>query len=200
MRYPAFLADAVAPANRSKLRFGIYTGYALAAGFALLAGAAVVFNLTPWKWAFIGLISTKVLTNSIAWLAIVRDRAVFVTQAINSTSDVILLTGAIYFTGGPYSPLIATYVVVISAVALLSNVGVTWLAISGKSNLPRWLGVLGAVVMAEQAIEMVTIFGSTGFTAPGGAMNMQLGAGLYSVWLTAFIVFALRHWPVESAN
>ena len=57
-----------------------------------------------------------------------RDRGVLITQVINSTSDVVLLTGAIYFTGGPYSPLIATYVVVISAVALLSNVGVTWLA------------------------------------------------------------------------
>jgi signal transduction histidine kinase len=128
---PGFIAEALAPANRSKLRFGIYTGYALAAGFALLAAAAVAFSLTPWKWAFVGLISTKVLTNSIAWLAIVRDRAVLVTAAINSTADVLLLTGAIYFTGGPYSPLIATYVVVISAVALLSNVGVTWLAIAG---------------------------------------------------------------------
>ncbi len=131
MKSPAFIAEALAPANRSKLRFGIYTGYALAIGFALLAGAAAMFELTPWRWAFVGLISTKVLTNSIAWLAIVRDRGVFLAQAINSTSDVLLLTGAIYFTGGPYSPLVATYVVVISAVALLSNVGVTWLAISG---------------------------------------------------------------------
>jgi signal transduction histidine kinase len=128
---PGFIAEAIAPANRSKLRFGIYTGYALAAGFALLAAAASIFNLTPWKWAFVGLISIKILTNSLAWLAIVRDRGVLITQVINSTSDVVLLTGAIYFTGGPYSPLIGTYVVVISAVALLSNVGVTWLAIAG---------------------------------------------------------------------
>jgi signal transduction histidine kinase len=121
----------MAPANRSKLRFGIYTGYAMAAAFALLAVAASAFELTPWRFAFIGLISTKVLTNSIAWLTIVRDRGVLVGQALNSTADVILLTGAIYFTGGPYSPLIATYVIVISAVALLSNIGVTVLALAG---------------------------------------------------------------------
>jgi signal transduction histidine kinase len=131
VKLPAFFAEAFAPANRSKLRFGVYTGYALAFAFALLAGAALVFDLTPWRWAFVGLISTKILTNSIAWLAIVRDRAVALAQVINSTADVLLLTGAIYFTGGPYSPLIATYVIVISAVALLSNVGVTWLAIAG---------------------------------------------------------------------
>jgi signal transduction histidine kinase len=131
VKAPAYIAEALAPANRSKLRFGIYTGYALAAGFALLAAAASIFELTPWRWAFVGLISTKVLTNSVAWLAIVRDRLVLVTQVLNSTADVILLTGAIYFTGGPYSPLLATYVIVISAVALLSNIGVTVLALAG---------------------------------------------------------------------
>jgi signal transduction histidine kinase len=131
VKRPAFLAEALAPANRSKLRFGIYTGYAMAAAFALLAGAATVFELTPWRWAFVGLISTKVLTNSLAWLSIVRDRAVLFGQVLNSTADVLLLTGAIYFTGGPYSPLVATYVIVISAVALLSNIGVTVLALSG---------------------------------------------------------------------
>lgn len=131
MKTPAFLAEALAPANRAKLRFGIHIGYALAAAFALLAGAAAIFELTPWRWAFIGLISTKVLTNSLAWLAIVRDRGVLLAQFANSTADVILLTGAIYFTGGPYSPLIATYVTVISAVALLSNIGVTILALAG---------------------------------------------------------------------
>lgn len=131
MKAPAYLVEAIAPANRSKLRFGIYTGYALAVAFALLAGAATLFELTPWRWAFVGLISTKVLTNSVAWLAVVRDRAVMITQVVNSTADVVLLTGAIYFTGGAYSPLIATYVIVISAVALLSNLGVTVLALTG---------------------------------------------------------------------
>jgi signal transduction histidine kinase len=128
---PPFIAEAIAPANRSKLKFGIYTGYALAAAFAVLATAASAFELTPFKWAFIGLISTKLLTNSIAWLSLVRDRMVLATQALNTVADVVLLTGAIYFTGGPYSPLVATYVIVIAAVALLSNLGVTILAAAG---------------------------------------------------------------------
>jgi len=38
----------------------------------------------------------------------------------------------------------------------------------------------------EQSVETITIFGSTGFTQPGGAMNMQLGAGLTFVWILAF--------------
>jgi len=66
---------------------------------------------------------------------------------------------------------------------------VTVLALRGEAGLPRWLGILGLVACAEQAIETVTIFGTSGFTEPGGAMNLQLGAGLVSVWLIAFAVW-----------
>jgi hypothetical protein len=36
---------------------------------------------------------------------------------------------------------------------------------------------------AIELIETVTIFGSTGFTEPGGPMNLQLGAGLVMAWI-----------------
>lgn len=66
---------------------------------------------------------------------------------------------------------------------------VTLLAIRGRAGLPRWLGVVGAIAFAEQAVETITIFGSTGFTQPGGAMNMQLGAGLTLIWLLSFAIW-----------
>jgi nitrogen-specific signal transduction histidine kinase len=131
VKYPAFIEEAVGPANRSKLRFVIWTGYWLCLGFGIIAAVASAFELTPWRWAFIGLLSIKVLTNSIAWLAIARDKGVLPTQVINTTADVVLLTGAIYFTGGAYSPLTATYVIIIAVAALLSNRGVTLLFAAG---------------------------------------------------------------------
>jgi hypothetical protein len=66
---------------------------------------------------------------------------------------------------------------------------VTLLALRRLSGLPRWLGVLGAIAFAEQAIETITIFGSTGFTEPGGPMNLQLGAGLTAAWMLAFAIW-----------
>ena len=63
---------------------------------------------------------------------------------------------------------------------------VTLLALGGHARIPRWLGVLGLVAVAEQAIETVTVFGSTGFTEPGGTMNLLLGAGLVAFWLVSF--------------
>src|SRR5512135_3485771 len=113
------------PVNRPKLWFGIWTGFAIAIGFGILAAAAAFFDLTPWKWAYVGLVCTKLLTNSLAWLGLARDRFVMTTQALNTIADVVLLTAAIYFTGGPYSPLLATYVIVVAVLSLLSNLGTT---------------------------------------------------------------------------
>jgi len=66
---------------------------------------------------------------------------------------------------------------------------VTVLALRRQAGLPWWLGVLGAVAFVEQAVETITIFGSTGFTEPGGAMNLQLGAGLVVSWMLAFAMW-----------
>lgn len=125
MKYPSFVAEMATPANRPKLWFGIWSGFAIASGFGILATAAALFDLTPWRWAYVGLVSIKLLTNAIAWWSLKADRAVMETQGLNTVADVALLTAAIYFTGGPYSPLLATYVIVIAVLSLLSNLGVT---------------------------------------------------------------------------
>ncbi|MEO6777556.1 MAG: HAMP domain-containing sensor histidine kinase [Kofleriaceae bacterium] len=125
MTYPAFVAEMAAPANRPKLWFGIWTGFAISLGFGILATAAALFHLTAWRWAYVDLVAIKLLTNSLAWWGLVKDRAVMATQGLNTVADVVLLTAAIYFTGGPYSPLLATYVIVIAVLSLLSNLGIT---------------------------------------------------------------------------
>ena len=72
---------------------------------------------------------------------------------------------------------------------------VTLLALRAQ-GLPRWLGVLGTIAIVEQAVETITIFGSTGFTEPGGAMNLQLGAGLVWVWMLAFAFWGGMRGPL----
>lgn len=123
--FVAAITELAAPANRPKLRYGIWSGFAVAIGFAVLAAAAAFFGLTPWKWAYITLVSVKLLTNSLAWLALARDRHVMATQGLNTVADVVLLTAAMYFTGGPYSPLLPTYVIIVAVLSLLSNLVVT---------------------------------------------------------------------------
>jgi hypothetical protein len=52
--------------------------------------------------------------------------------------------------------------------------------------------VIGIIAFVEQAIETITVFGSSGFTEPGGDMNLLLGAGLTAIWLGATVVWAAR--------
>jgi hypothetical protein len=62
----------------------------------------------------------------------------------------------------------------------------------GGAGLPRWLGFVAAVALAEQLVETITIFGRHGFIAPGGAMNVDLGAGLVGVALLCLGVAVAR--------
>lgn len=78
---------------------------------------------------------------------------------------------------------------VLTGQTMLMIAPVTQLALRGQAGLPRWLGVLGLVAFIEQAVETVTIFGSTGFTEPGGVMNMKVGALLLMVWFVAFALW-----------
>jgi signal transduction histidine kinase len=136
MRPGTVLRDLVAsvvemglPAHRQKLVYGIWSGYTITAGFAALGIVMSVFGLLSWQWVYFALVAGKLATNSVAWFALARQRAVLITQGINTSADVVILTAAIYFTGGPSSPLLASYVIVISVLSLLANLGVTVLMV-----------------------------------------------------------------------
>jgi hypothetical protein len=71
----------------------------------------------------------------------------------------------------------------VSIVLVVAPVGVA--AWNESGGFPRWLAFLSTVFVAEQLIETITIFGKSGFIAPGGPMNFMLGAGLYFIWIIA---------------
>jgi hypothetical protein len=85
--------------------------------------------------------------------------------------------------------------------ATMTMIGaVTVLALRTPSSIPRWLAALGLLAFAEQAIETVTVFGTHGFIAPGGAMNLTLGATLTVIWLAGLVVWAARRLALDAAS
>jgi hypothetical protein len=74
-------------------------------------------------------------------------------------------------------------VLTVSIILLIAPIGLA--AWRGEGGFPRWLAWLTAVFALEQSIETITVFGKSGFIAPGGAMNFTLGAGLLLVWVIA---------------
>jgi hypothetical protein len=67
---------------------------------------------------------------------------------------------------------------------------VTVLGLRARPLIPPWLTVIGALAFLEQAVETVTVFGRHGFIAPGGGMNVVLGAAFTAVWVGALVVWA----------
>jgi hypothetical protein len=68
---------------------------------------------------------------------------------------------------------------------------VTVLALRGET-LPRWIGAVTGIALLEQLVETITIFGRQGFIAPGGPMNLYLGAGLVALALLSLGVVVSR--------
>jgi len=58
--------------------------------------------------------------------------------------------------------------------------------------IPRWLTWLSAIFFLEQAVETITVFGNTGFIAPGGTMNVYLGGAIGFVWVAGVV-----HWAIQ---
>jgi hypothetical protein len=74
-------------------------------------------------------------------------------------------------------------VLISATLAMLLPIAI--LGLRRQVGLPLWLGVLAAVAVVEQLAETITIFGHSGFTSPGGPMNLFLGAGLTLATLVA---------------
>jgi signal transduction histidine kinase len=125
--YPAFIAEMGSEAARPRLQFGIWSGYLIVATFGAFAVVAWATGLIDPVWPLAGLVGIKVVTNTLAWLALRVGRGVLEIHGLNTTTDCVLMTCAIYLTGGMESPLTPIYVIEISVVALLSNLGVTLL-------------------------------------------------------------------------
>lgn len=131
IRYPAALAEVGGEPFRKKLLTGVATGYATFATLLVLALVAHRFALLrDVRWAF-ALLAIKCATNTFAWLALVTRRAVIEASMLNIVADVLLMTGGVYYTGGPFSPLISLYFLEVAVMALLTNVGLTVATVIG---------------------------------------------------------------------
>jgi signal transduction histidine kinase len=125
MRYPRFIAEMGLEANRPKLWMGVVSGYFIVLVFGALTLASHLAGVLPRPWPLFVLVGLKLVTNTVALLSLRARRATLESGGVNIMMDAVVMTGAIYFTGGQLSPLFAIYVIEIAAIALLTNLGIT---------------------------------------------------------------------------
>jgi signal transduction histidine kinase len=142
MRLPSFVAEMGEPGALARLRTSVKTGYLTLLGFLVLALAADRLGVVPFRAAFLVPLLVKLATNTAAALALRTDRAVLETATVNVSTDMFTMTAVIYFTGGELSPLFPIYLIEITVVALLGNVGLTVLCAVGAILLYAAMAVL----------------------------------------------------------
>ena len=76
-----------------------------------------------------------------------------------------------------------------STTAMAAAVGA--LGLRASPVIPRWLTWISAIFFVEQALETITVFGQTGFIAPGGSMNVYLGGLIGFIWVAGVVRWAM---------
>ena len=73
------------------------------------------------------------------------------------------------------------------------------LAFGTTPVIPRWLGWLSILLFVEQGVETITVFGETGFIAPGGTMNLYVGGLVGFAWVIGTLVWGYQAWAAQDA-
>lgn len=168
------MVEVAHPSRRASLWVGVVSGYALAICFGALAYASGEAGVVPHRGEFYALIAVKLATNTLALLALKQDFAVLETQSVNTFTDLLTITAAIYLTGGPLSPLFGVYIMLIAIVALLSNLGVTVMA-----TVIAWV--------MHATVTLLTFGGVLPLTSPPGAPGILYYSGAQ---VTVYIIFS----------
>jgi signal transduction histidine kinase len=124
---PSFIAEMGHAANRPRLWMGIWAGYGTALVFEIFAILGQGLGVVPWTWIFHLLVLVKLATNTLAWLALRSNRLVLEASGLNIVADAVVMTAALYYTGGQTSPMFPIYVIEVTVLALLTNRGITLL-------------------------------------------------------------------------
>ena len=119
------LAELAKLRNPRTLLFGVISGYALTACFAVLLAIAIATDTLPWHPIFGALLAAKLCTNTLAYLALRFDRGALEFGGLNVVMDVVVMTGAIWATGDIASPMVAIYTIEVTVLALLTNLTCT---------------------------------------------------------------------------
>jgi signal transduction histidine kinase len=173
MHVPAFIAEMGDGRHRPRLVTSVKTGYLTVFGFLALALLADRLGVLPFQRAFAVPMLVKLGTNTAALVALRLDRGVLPAATLNVVTDMFTMTAVIYFTGGELSPLFPIYLIEITVVALLGNVGITVLC------------AVGAILMYA----LMAIFVRAGLL-PVTAPPVVLAGGLTVTYVTVDLAYA----------
>ncbi len=181
-----------------RLRFAAVAGQAVA---VIVAGQVLHVRLpTFWLWMLIGAALLSNVYLSLAWRR--RPASQGLVAAVLAF-DVVVLTGLLYLTGGPFNPFSFLYLVYISLATVLLRARLTW-ALVALSLVCSALLFMGHVPLEVPSAEPATAHGAHmhpghGHGSPAaqatGDPSEHMGWHLWGMWVAfgvaaAYIVYA----------
>ncbi|MEX3007288.1 hypothetical protein [Hoeflea sp. TYP-13] len=164
--------------NGGKARTYAWTAAFISLGLAIFAGQIAALLPKPHRYIFFaGVLGFAITVQVQAWI---WAGLAFHPQGLDPAAARTIFDIAAF-----WGPLVNGSTMTMAAPVMVLGLGASPL-------IPRWLTGLSAVFLFEQAIETVTVFGQSGFLAPGGTMNVYLGGVLGFLWVGGLVRWAMQ--------
>jgi len=164
--------------NGTRARIYAWTAAFVSLGLAVFGGQVAALLPRPHRYIFLaGVLGFAITAQVQAWF---WAGLAFHPQGLDPAA-----ARAIFAITAYWGPLVNGSTTAMAAAVAALGFGVI-------PVIPRWLAWLSAVFCLEQAIETVTVFGRTGFIAPGGTMNVYLGGAIGFLWVAGVVHWALQ--------
>lgn len=164
--------------NGTRARFYAWMGAFVSLGLTIFAGQVATLLPRPHRYIFLGGVLGVAITAQVqAWF---WAGLAFHPEGLDPATIRTLFAIPAY-----WGPIINSSMV---AMALPFAV----LGFGTAPVIPSWLKWLSIMFLSEQAIETITVFGSKGFLAPGGAMNVYLGGILGFLWVGGVVRWCMQ--------
>jgi hypothetical protein len=165
-------------ANGTRARIYAWTAAFFSLGFAIFGGQVSALLPKPHRYIFLaGVLGCAITAQVQAWF---WAGLAFHPQGLEPGAARTIFDIAAFW--GP----------LVNGSTTTMAIAVAALGLGVSPIIPRWLAWLSVIFLLEQAIETITVFGQSGFIAPGGTMNVYLGGVLGFLWIGGVVRWALQ--------
>ncbi|SDW77574.1 hypothetical protein SAMN05444358_1011726 [Ruegeria halocynthiae] len=164
--------------NGSNARTYAWASTFVSLGLMIFAGQVSVLLPAPHRYVFFAGVLGFALTAQVQawiWAGLAYDPS----GLSEGTAQMIFAIAAFW---GP--------IVNASTTAMAGAIAV--LGFGEHRIVPHWLAWLSLAFGIEQAIETITVFGQSGFIAPGGTMNIYLGGVFGFIWVGGVVRWSMQ--------
>jgi hypothetical protein len=163
--------------NGTNARIYAWTAAFFSLGFAIFGGQVSALLPKPHRYIFLsGVLGSAITSQVQAWF---WAGLAFHPQNLEPAAARTIFDIPAYW--GP----------LVNGSTTAMAVAVAALGFGVSPIIPRWLTWLSVVFFLEQAVETITVFGHTGFIAPGGTMNVYVGGVIGFLWIAGVV-----HWAI----